>query len=134
MNYWRFKSCSRCNGDLILEDSEWRCLQCGHYYYPNVPQFTEPSLEEALPSRGIPVQRERARGYAGEDANSLARMDKWRSHNGQIISYLDEGLTIPEISLLTGSDKRHIRGVRERLADLGYQSEEAPTPTSAVTS
>ena len=134
MSFWRFKGCSRCSGDLVLEDSEWRCLQCGHYYYPNVPQFSEPSLVHASPSPPIPVERERSRGYAGEDVNSVVRGDSWRSRNGQIISYLDEGLTIREISLLTGSGQRRIRGVRERLADLEGQSVEAPTPIPALTS
>ena len=26
---WRLKGCSRCGGDLLMEDGEWVCLQCG---------------------------------------------------------------------------------------------------------
>ena len=29
----RFRSCLKCRGDLILGDNEWRCMQCGRYYY-----------------------------------------------------------------------------------------------------
>ena len=27
------KNCTKCSGDLVLDDGYWRCLQCGRYYY-----------------------------------------------------------------------------------------------------
>ncbi|MBM3942834.1 MAG: hypothetical protein FJ316_07925 [SAR202 cluster bacterium] len=27
------KSCPRCGGDLILDEGDWLCLQCGRYFY-----------------------------------------------------------------------------------------------------
>ena len=27
------KSCTKCNGDLALEDGHWKCIQCARYYY-----------------------------------------------------------------------------------------------------
>jgi len=27
--------CQECNGSLLLEGDEWRCLQCGGYYVPD---------------------------------------------------------------------------------------------------
>jgi hypothetical protein len=41
---WKFKSCGKCGGDLILETDEWRCVHCGRYYYPNV----NPSVNQSL--------------------------------------------------------------------------------------
>ena len=35
-------SCYKCKGDLVYEGDEWRCLQCGKYYYPKGPQPLEP--------------------------------------------------------------------------------------------
>ena len=31
----QLKSCHKCGGDLVLDEDEWRCWQCGQYYYPN---------------------------------------------------------------------------------------------------
>lgn len=46
MNKWKFKSCSRCGGDLLIERGEYgwyeHCLQCG--YEHDLKNITE--LEE----------------------------------------------------------------------------------------
>ena len=31
------KNCGKCGGDLILDDSSWRCIQCAQYYYDTQP-------------------------------------------------------------------------------------------------
>ena len=67
MNWFRFKSCVKCGGDLALDQGDWLCLQCGTYYYsglyqlpglyqrpahpetPN-PQIPEPPAQKALAS------------------------------------------------------------------------------------
>ena len=33
LNWFRFKSCVKCGGDLALDQGDWLCLQCGTYYY-----------------------------------------------------------------------------------------------------
>ena len=33
MNWFRFKACVKCGGDLALDQGDWLCLQCGTYYY-----------------------------------------------------------------------------------------------------
>ena len=33
MTLFRFKACTKCGGDLALDDGDWLCLQCGKYYY-----------------------------------------------------------------------------------------------------
>ena len=126
MMFWRLKSCSRCSGDLAQEDGEWRCLQCGHYYYPDLPRAIEASLELETPSAVTSGYRQRSRGYGGDDVNSETRSERWWSDNRQIIAYLDEERTVGEISALTGLNERHVRAVRERLADVRDQFEEEP--------
>ena len=41
------KDCGRCGGDLIMDDGDWRCLQCGQYYYGEIGQ-PAPSLEPVV--------------------------------------------------------------------------------------
>ena len=31
---YRFKACLKCGGDLMLDNEEWLCCQCGRCYYP----------------------------------------------------------------------------------------------------
>lgn len=33
MNWFRLKACAKCEGDLVLDDGDWLCLQCGRYFY-----------------------------------------------------------------------------------------------------
>ncbi len=33
MNYYRLKACGKCGGDLVRDEGDWICLQCGVYYY-----------------------------------------------------------------------------------------------------
>lgn len=33
MALFRFKACTKCGGDLTLDEGDWLCLQCGKYYY-----------------------------------------------------------------------------------------------------
>jgi hypothetical protein len=50
---WKFKSCGKCGGDLIMESDEWRCVHCGRYYYPNVIRSL--GLETVQNRRGTPA-------------------------------------------------------------------------------
>ena len=38
MNWFRFKGCVKCGGDLALDQGDWLCLQCGTYYYVGLYQ------------------------------------------------------------------------------------------------
>lgn len=44
---YKLKCCGKCDGDLTLDGDEWRCLQCGTYYYPQFPvvDFSEDSTQ-----------------------------------------------------------------------------------------
>jgi hypothetical protein len=41
---FRLKACVKCRGDLVLDEGDWLCLQCGTYYYtglyrPDAPPY-----------------------------------------------------------------------------------------------
>ena len=38
MTWFRFKACVKCRGDLVLDEGDWLCLQCGRYYYVGLYQ------------------------------------------------------------------------------------------------
>ncbi len=53
----RLKGCPRCGGDLRPYEGDWQCLQCGHYYYGELPLRAAPSREPSLdPARVLPVR------------------------------------------------------------------------------
>ena len=125
----QFKSCSKCNGDLVLDGDDWRCWQCGTYYYPQAPIMDmppEPELMEATYSDMaviIKPRRTRARRRTMTNINSVIQAkersdERWWSKNQEIIEYLKSGHSVREISTIVGKGQRQIRGVQERLRDL----------------
>ena len=146
-----FKGCTKCGGDLIFDEGDWKCWQCGQYYYR-----TSATTKVEVPSKGFdegeltvsrgwsgatcpePIQREKPprrggrRGYGGRasrNINSLIRAKeasdrRWWARNRQIIEYLHEHLPVREISRLIGVGERQIRIVRERLADIRSATED----------
>ena len=129
----RLKSCRKCRGDLVLDGDEWRCWQCGQYYYPrptvlDLPE--EPTVSDPLLAGEAGSRPRRRAKRAPRNINSLImakdRSDRrWWRRNKELIQYLDEGRTIREISLMLTRGERQIRVVRERLHDLrsGKQGE-----------
>lgn len=75
------------------------------------------------PGDGVPKKFvRRLRSRAARSINSLIQAksrgdDRWWARNRQLIEYLDRGLSVREISLLTNPGERQIRTVRERLVD-----------------
>ena len=156
--YCRFKvkGCNRCGGDLVLDEGDWRCWQCGQYYYVNSAASEGESRLETSgeqpadhePQRpGAPSQssqtdgaqspkRKRQGGYgarAGRNINAVIRAkqtsdQRWWARNLHIIEHLDHGLSILEISRLVGRGQRQIRTVRERLTDLRAEANEENYP------
>ena len=148
------KSCTKCEGDLVFDDGDWRCVQCARYYYgesldmiapPNLP-FPSVETEKLVgdPSAvfqagfvtvarrtdsayraGSPTRKftDDPRVRANRSINSVIQAksvgeSRWWVRNRQVIEYLDQGLSVREISLLTDRGQRQIRVVRERLTDL----------------
>ena len=126
----QLKCCRKCNGDLVLDGDEWRCWQCGHYYYPQIP------LPELRPDNPVPESSENPMGLPGEtlrrrrrsrwavrDINTLIMAknrseQRWWARNQKLILYLDEGKSVKEIASLLGRSERQVRVVREQLLDL----------------
>ena len=126
----QMKSCNRCNGDLVLDGDEWRCWQCGRYFYPRVAGL-EPPFEESDPempetmTKGMSTtaRRYRRTHLAVRDINALIvakhrSEERWWNRNRDLIQYLDKGRTVREISELVGRSERQVRVVREQLNDI----------------
>ncbi len=126
MNVWKFKSCSKCGGDLFAQDGEWGCIQCGRYYYPaNTEPLEIPPLatEEPVSAVGASRKRMRCGGIAGRNINAVvsaqqARAERWRAKNRQIIACLDEGRSVAEAATLLGENPRQIRHVATMLREM----------------
>ena len=135
----QLKSCHKCGGDLVLDGEEWRCWQCGQYYYPR-PTIDEPP--------GMPSEYDRSPGNLPAMASSSRRQprrrsprhvnslimakvrsdDRWWRKNRQVVTYLDKGHTVKEISGLVGRGERQIRVIREKLNELRGST---PAPAAA---
>ncbi len=125
----KFKDCVKCKGDLVLDGDEWRCWQCGTYYYPNAPimdlplesQMTQQELEETEIEIEQPRVRARRRTMTNINSVIMAKErseNRWWSKNQEIIDRLKEGYSVRDISELVGKGQRQIRGVQERLKDM----------------
>ena len=126
MNVWKFKSCSKCGGDLFAQDGEWSCIQCGRYYYPANAEPIEippPPTEEPVRAVGACRKRMRCGGIAGRNINAVvnaqrARAERWRAKNRQIIACLKEGKSVSEAATLLGKNPRQVRNVAALLREM----------------
>ena len=109
--------CRKCNGDLVMDEDDWRCLQCGRYYYSELPAVLEDDTARKRRPRNI---------NALVHAKKLSDVRWWKSH-GLVIAYLDAGRSVFEIAAITGVSPRHIRDARQRLS-----TERDRPPISAV--
>ena len=109
----QLRSCGKCQGDLIREEDEWRCLQCGHYYYPNRPSLLE---TDGILDRNW--MRSPSGGIAGRAINSVIETQSRRqARYPQVIAYLNEGRSVEEIAAITGVSARVVRSVQEYIAE-----------------
>ena len=125
----QLKSCHKCGGDLVLDGEEWRCWQCGQYYYPR-PAIDESPAEPSEYKRSpgnfpamASTARRQPRRRSPRHVNSLIMAkvrsdDRWWRKNRQVVTYLDEGRTVKEISGLVARGERQIRVIREKLNEL----------------
>lgn len=67
-------SCRKCNGDLVNEGDEWRCLQCGTYYYPQAQSPPEPAANR------------KPWGINASIRATQSSEARWRSSNRDIIA------------------------------------------------
>ena len=139
------KGCTKCNGDLVFDDGDWRCWQCGQYYYANGVASPEELKDEVAQDHDgesapgsssdgsseeighqEPRKRGRRRGYGARYARNIDAVirakqvsdERWWARNREIIGYLDQGLSVREVAKRSNRGDRQIRVVRERLYDL----------------
>ena len=121
------KTCGKCGGDLVLEDDELKCFQCGERYYPADPLLDalsnppeDPPVEDPLLE--VPNRKARKRQPYGINVNAVVASQErrtknfWRK-NKAFIQYLDEGRSIKEIHDLTGKGERQIRNIQVELQE-----------------
>ena len=150
--FCQFKGCSKCGGDLVLDQGDWRCWRCGQYYYTKRALTVELSqstpVEDpkecvsahppALDDLHEEKQRSKRKAYGARSARNINAVirakqtsdERWWARNQNIIEYLDQGLSVGEVSRLMGQGQRQIRIVREKLADIRaaqpIEEEESP--------
>ena len=122
------KNCRKCSGDLILDGDEWRCWQCGQYYYPmseSPDMLEEPPNPEMVAAAGEGSFGETKTRVRRSPRNLNSRIvardrsdNRWWERNRDVVKYLDEGLSVREISGLVSHGERQGRIIRERLRDL----------------
>ena len=134
------KSCEKCKGDLVQDGDEFRCWQCGNYYYPKIdlPELpfliSIPKSSEGNPDLPeIPRRRHRRSRWAVRDINSLIvakdrSEQRWWARNEDLIKFLDQGKTVREIAALISRSERQVRVVREQLQDLRAVTEAEQCP------
>ena len=153
------KSCTKCRGDLILDEGYWRCWQCGLYYYririradngvgthfaafdreaPFDLQDSDTAHHADPGSEEVRSGKPKRRGYGARSSRNIDAVirakrvsdERWWARNRQAIEYLDQGSSIREIAVLLKRGERQIRVVRERLTDLRLAGEQGPRETA----
>lgn len=128
------KNCRKCSGDLVLDGEEWRCWQCGQYYYPiteSLDQREEPpnpslaaAIGEIMPSPRKTRVRRSPRNLNSRIVARDRSDSRWWERNRDVVKYLDQGLSVREISILVSHGERQVRIIRERLHDLRTNNSE----------
>lgn len=101
-----FKSCGKCGGDLLRDDLDWRCCQCGHYYYgPRTGddrnlngQHDMPDRQkgEVFPRDPYEPERDKAIGVANESADR-GRRRGYGARSARNINALIQSKTVGEV-------------------------------------
>ena len=133
------KNCRKCNGDLILDGEEWRCWQCGQYYYPRSLDPREEPLNPGLAAAaGENVDGDKRTRVRRSPRNLNSRIlardrgdSRWWERNRDVVKYLDQGLSVREISTLVSHGERQVRIIRERLHDLRTNNPEVEAMAAA---
>ena len=48
MRVFRLGACLKCGGDLVHDEGDWLCLQCGVYYYTGLSHHPEDRRDGTL--------------------------------------------------------------------------------------
>ena len=136
------RCCGKCGGDLMKDEGDWKCCQCGYILYanPGTPLEADPPYLGAADggSGGLvrslseeqPEPRRRGRGRirgkrtrSSRSLNSLIQAKtsaeaRWWARHQPVIECLDRGMAVREICGVLDLGPRQVRAVRERLADM----------------
>ncbi len=117
-----------------MDGEEWRCWQCGQYYYPiteSLDQREEPpnpslaaAIGEIMPSPRKTRVRRSPRNLNSRIVARDRSDSRWWERNRDVVKYLDQGLSVREISILVSHGERQVRIIRERLHDLRTNNSE----------
>jgi len=129
----RFKACAKCQGDLLPDEEDWKCLQCGARYYSEPPVNDEPPDPPVPPendgdSKPVSVRRSSGGRYGNflprsAKINSLIdnrtrSVQEWIERHQEEIRYFFDGLSNQEIAEILAKDTRQVKRDRERFDDL----------------
>ena len=60
MNWFRLKTCIKCQGDLAADNGDWICLQCGTYYYTGLYRLHSQIADQPrISDPDVPVRQEK---------------------------------------------------------------------------
>lgn len=117
----RFKSCTRCGGDLRPDEDEWRCWQCGqtHYSRQDAIRIREEAKNVLDPP---PKKRGHSFGSAGDHSRTIDRRNRaeqrfWEA-NRRVLQLFAEGKTAKEVAALDGRSERRLLRIRKEAAEL----------------
>ena len=123
---YKFKSCGKCGGDLMLNGDEWCCFQCGAYYYPqnpveNISQDATPALQTVDHGSHSNFTSRHIR----TDIISATKLSehRWLDRNKAVIDLCKQGRTAREISEIVGTSPRQIGEVKSHLRGMARKRE-----------
>ena len=127
---WKCMQCARYYyGDTNGTSGESHLLlPSAHAWRPTFEPAPTPAAAD-IPhsvSEGKSYRRRRRKGLVARSTRNINSViqakitseTRWWERNRQIIGYLDQGLSVREISMLTQHGQRQIRTVRGKLVDL----------------
>lgn len=97
MRWFRLKACPKCRGDLVLDEGDWLCLQCGTYYYTGLYLNTATNHWD--------YRDQQLRGGHTVKTIALSKpgsLDARLSHLAVIRESHDRALTAPNLLQMTG--------------------------------
>ena len=123
---YKFKSCGKCGGDLMSDGDEWRCFQCGTYYYPQKPVVNLSQVATPLPQTvEYGSQRDSTSRHTRTDIISSTKLSehRWLDRNKAVIDLCKQGRTVQEIFEVVGTTRRQIREVKIHLRGMARKRE-----------
>ena len=97
----------------MLDGDEWRCWQCGQYYYPmseSPDMLEEPLKPETVAAEGKGILGEIRTRVRRSPRNLNSRIiardrgdNRWWDRNRYVVKYLGQGLSVRELSGLVSN-------------------------------